>query len=304
MKLNLLPTTVSKGRQAQSAVFFSAIIAVAGLVIGGYLNVSSSKALDNARTDQQASIDPAAAAYSKSVEADTLMASQNSVALIRDASLAKAMDDHNEVYPKLYDSLYPYIPSFYRVNSMSANSAGDNANVTLVGTLDTFQQYSDLMLALSRYPGLVSISRSGFQSQDEYVPNIDQVDTQGKPRKDSDGPIPDDKLERLAYFQQSVQQTGFSGVSNFGTGTDSTKGAMPTASLVTVQMTIKANLQTPDPRATLTAGASAGAAAPTAPPTGVPSSGPPGAAAARGGGGAAPPTAGGKKGKGKGDDEE
>jgi hypothetical protein len=310
MKLNLLPQTVSKGRQSKSAVFFSAIIAIAGLVIGGYLNVSSSKALDNARTDQQASVDPAVAAYSKSQEADTLMQQPTSVALIRDANLAQAMDDHNSVYPALYDSLFQYIPSFYRVNSMSATSAGDNANVTLVGTLDTFQQYADLMLAFSRYPGLVSISRSGFTSQDEYVPNIDQVDTQGKPRKDSDGPIPDDKLDRLAYFQQQVQQTGYTGESNYGTGTDNTRGAMPTASLVTVNLTIKKNLTTPDPRATLTAGAAGGggaAATPSGvpggggPPPGVPGGGAPGAQAA--GGGGTPPTAGGKKGKGDASDE-
>jgi hypothetical protein len=310
MKLNLLPTTVSKGKQAQSAVFFSALIAVAGLLLGGYLNVSSTKALDTAREDQQASIGPANDAFTKSGEADTIMGTPQAVAVIRDAMLAKAMVDHNDVYPKLYESLKPYIPAFFRINSLSATSAGDTANVTVVGTLDTYQQYADLMLAFSRNPAVISISRSGFQSRDEYVPNIDTVDSVGRPRKDTDGPIPDDKLERLAYFQASVQQEGYTGEGNFGTGTDSTRGAMPTASLVTVQMTVKANLQVPDPRLTLTAGAG-GAALPT---TGMGPGGPPagmGIPGGRGGGGggtAAPGAAAGgattgkKGGKGAADD--
>jgi hypothetical protein len=210
----------------------------------------------------------------------------------------------------MYNDLLPYIPSFYRINSLSATSAGDSANVTIVGTLDTFQQYADLMLAFSRYPGLISISRSGFNSQDEFVPNIDQVDTQGKPRKQSDGPIPDDKLERLAYFQTTVQQEGYTGASNYGTGTDSTRGAMPTASLVTVQLTIKKNLQVPEPRQTLTAGAG-GAAAPMGGggmggpggPGGMGGPGmAPGARAGGAAGGDAAPAPTGKKGKGAADD--
>src|ERR1019366_6936746 len=115
MKLNLLPQTVSKGRQAQSAIFFSAIIAIAGLVLGGFLNVSSTKALDTARDDQQASMGPAQKAFDTSGQADTLMGSPGSVAVIRDASLAKAMVEHNDVYPALYESLKPYIPGFYRI---------------------------------------------------------------------------------------------------------------------------------------------------------------------------------------------
>jgi len=274
MKLNLLPTTVSKGKQAQSAVLFSVIIGVAGLLIGGYLNVTSNKALDQAKSDQQASVGPAQEAYNKSVEADTIMNDAKSVALIRDANLATAMKEHNSVYPSLYEGIKPYIPAFFRINSMSATSAGDaNANVTLVGTLDTYQQYADLMLAFSRYPGLVSISRGGFISRDEVVPNISPIDTIGRPRRLDAAPIPDDKLDRLAYFQSTVQSEGYTGEGNFGTGSDATRGAMPESSLVTVNMTIKADLRVPEPRQTLTAGAgsaTSSAAATGGTPPGIP----------------------------------
>ena len=273
---------------------------MAGLVLGGYLNVSSTKALDQARSDQQASTGPALEAYTKSTEADTIMNDVKSVALIRDATLAQDMIKHNDVYPDLYEGIKPYIPSFFRINSLSASAGGaTSATITLIGTIDTYEQYANLMLAFSRYPGLVSISRSGFVSRDEIVPNINATDTEGKPRRPDQGPIPDDKLERLAYFQASVQQQGYNSEGNFGTGTDSTREAMPTSSLVTVTMSVTKNLQTPDPRQTITSGASGAAAAPAAPmggPGGPGSVGgpPPGASAM--GGGDTPPAAT-KKGK-------
>ena len=304
MKLNLLPTTVSKGRQAQSAVFLSALIAIIGVVIGGALNVTSSQALDTAKSEQQASVGPAQEAYSKSQEADSIMNDEKSVALIRNASLAKAMIDHNDVYPALYESIKPYIPAFYRINSISASSAGGNATVILVGTLDTYQQYADLMLAFSRYPKLSSISRSGFSGKFEVVPNINQTDTEGRPRTLDTAPIPDDKFARLAYFQAQVQQEAYTGVGNFGTGTDNTRGAMPDSSLVTVTMTIPYDLQVPEPRLTLTAGAggaaaSTGAATAAGPPPGT-GGPPPGAGRGPGTGAGTGATGAGSKKGGKG----
>ena len=314
MKLNLLPQTVSKGKQTQSAVVFSVLIALAGLFLGGYLSVSSQHALDAARTDQEASVSPAADAYKKSTEADTIMASDKSVALIRDANLARAMIKHNDVYPDLYEEIKPYIPSFYRINSISAASAGENATVTMVGTLDTYQQYADLMLAFSRYKPLISISRSGFVDRREIVPNINTVDEEGRPRREDQAPIPDDKLARLAYFQSNVQQSGFTGEGNFGTGTDNTRGAMPEASLITVSLTIKKDLRVPEPRQTLSAGGGGGGA-PSAggPMGGGPMGGGPsgmggprgaGASGGAGAGAGAPAAAGGKKGGAKGDDSD
>jgi hypothetical protein len=293
MKLNLLPTTVSKGKQAKTAVIFSVLIALAGVGIGGFLSVSSQKALDQAKADQAESVGPAQTAYQKSADADTIIQSEKSVDLIRNAMLADAMIKHNDVYPDLYEEIKPYIPSFFRINSLSAVSAGENANITMVGTINTFQQYADLMLAFSRYKNLISISRSGFIDRRAIVPNINSVDSEGRVRRQDEAPIPDDKLLRLAYFQSQPQPGGFTGEGNFGSGTDNTKGAMPEASLITVVLTIKKDLRVPEPRQTLSSGgASAAGTAPTGPPANIPT--PP----AGGGDTSAPTSKGGKKSKG------
>jgi len=310
MKLNLLPQTVSKGKQAQSAVIFSVLIALGGLFLGGFLSVSSQHSLDTARTEQQASVGPADEAYRKSTDADTILAGEKSVALIRDATLAKAMIKHNDVYPDLYEELKPYIPAFYRINSLYASSGGDTSTITMVGTLDTYQQYADVMLAFSRYPGLISIGRSGYIDRREIVPSINTVDEEGRPRRLDQAPIPDDKLARLAYFQSNVQSTSYTGEGNFGAGSDSTRGAMPEASLVTVTLTVKKDLRVPEPRQTLSSGGGGGAAPMGgAPMGGGPMAGPTarGGGAGAGAGDATPPAAakGGKGSKGsKGDDSE
>jgi hypothetical protein len=64
---------------------------------------------------------------------------------------------------KLYNELMPYIPQFLRVRSINAASAGaTRATVTIQGYLKTFQQYSDVMIALLRFPGCSAVGRSGF----------------------------------------------------------------------------------------------------------------------------------------------
>jgi len=255
MKLNLLPTTVSKGKQAKSGIVLSVIIALAGAGIAIFVSTTSAQALAAAKSDYDASVNPAQEAYQKSIEADAIMNADSSVALIRDASLAEAMIKHNDVYPTLYDGIKQYIPSFFRVNSMYATPTGaTSSTITLIGTIKTYQQYADLMLAFSRYKGLVSIGRAGFQTNDDVVPNLTPGDQTGTPHKLSEGPVPDDKFARLSYFESQVQQQGYTGVGNFGSGTDSTRGAMPDYSLVTVTLTVTKDLQVPLPRTTLSSG--------------------------------------------------
>ncbi|MDR3691706.1 MAG: hypothetical protein P4L46_20170 [Fimbriimonas sp.] len=273
MKLNLLPTTVSKGKQAKSGIVLSLLIALAGAGAAIFVSTSSAKALNDAKAAYEDSKGPAEAAYSKSTEADAILNADSSVALIRDASLAEAMIKHNDVYPDLYESVRPYVPSFYRVNSMYATPTGaGSSTITLVGTLKTYQQYADLMLAFSRYPGVVSVGRAGYQFNDNIVPNLTPGDQTGTPHKPSEAPVPDDKLARLTYFESQVQPQGYTGAGNFGSGTDSTRGAMPDYSLVTVTLTVTKDLQVPLPRTTLTsAGGGAASSAMTAggPPAGM-----------------------------------
>jgi len=282
MKLNLLPTTVSKGKQAKSGIIFSVLIAIVGAIVAIYVSTSSAKALADAKQRYEDSVNPAQQAYDTSTKADAILNAPSSVALIRDAKLAEAMIKHNDVYPYLYDSLKPYIPSFYRVNSIFATPASKtSATITLVGTIKTYQQYADLMLAFSRYPGLVSIGRAGYQLNDAIVPNLSPEDQSGTPHRPSDGPVPDDKLARLTYFESQVQPQGYTGIGNFGSGTDSTRGAMPDYSLVTVTLTVDKDLSVPLPKDTLSGG---GASSAPAGLTGA--GGPPGKTAGGGGAGA------------------
>ncbi len=267
------------------AIFFSALIAIAGVLGAAYFAVTSNKALEDAKSAYNDSVTPAQEAYTTSQKADTIMNAESSVALIRDATLATDMTKDNDAYPDLYDSLKPFIPTWFRVNSMSATpTSSSSATVTIVGTLDTYQQYANLMLAFSRFPGVVSVSRSGFDDRSVIVTNLTPGDQIGKPHTADAAPIPDDKYERLSYFQSTAQAPqGYTGVGNFGSGTDNTRGAMPTSSLVVVNLPISnKDLTVPDPRATLSS--SGGGAAAGGPPIGGPPGGIPGAGA-----GAPPP---------------
>jgi hypothetical protein len=275
MKLNLLPATVSKGAQAKSAWVITIVLAF--LSIGGSIAMvmASSKRLADAKAAEEAAKPGAAAAVAMAAKGDTLMQDPKVGGLIRNVALAQAMIEHNAKYPTLYNSMLPYIPPFYRLTQLSATPISDQqAAVTMVGTLGTYQQYADLMLALMRNPNAVSVSRSGFVLDAPIVPNLVEIDQQGKPRKQGEAPIPDDPLERLTFFEAQGSQTqGFTGAGNFGTGTDTTRQAMPGQSLVQVQIVVNAAIQVPNPRATLTA--SGGGGAPAAGRPGGPMGGPP-----------------------------
>lgn len=290
MKLNLLPTYVSKGNQAKTATVVSVLLALLGILGAVGLIFTSKQSVRDARADAETKLDNAARAVAISKRADTVVADAQMI--IRNINLADAMLKHSDVYPDLYRDLKPYIPGFFRVNNIqaTANDAA-TATVTMTGTLKSFQQYADLMIALYRIPGATSVSRGGYNVIDPYIPNINDVDQNGRPIKPGDTNVPDDKYQRLAYYQAQGTLTGFTGEGNFGTG-DATqpKGAMPGYSLVTVSVVIPRALQTPDPRATLgqqggaTGGASAGGGTV---PGGLPPTGAPGRPSGAGGPGGA-----------------
>ena len=301
MKLNLLPTTVAKKGQAKSSVVFSAIIAIVGIGVAVVVAKGADDSLAKAQSDNSESQAPAAAAAAKAAEADVIM--QSATQLIRDQNLAEAMLNHSKVYPALYDSVKPYIPPFFRINSMSAVANGaDSSTVTLVGTIKTYQQYADLMICLSRDPDVVSVGRAGFQYDDTIVPNITPTDQTGTPHKLSEGPVPDDKYARLTYFESQNVPDGYTGAGNFGSGNDNTRNNMPGYSLITVTMTMKRDLRVAQPKATLMASGAAGGGGGAAGPASVPGLGSgartAGGAPGAGGGGGAPGAAAAKGGKG------
>jgi Tfp pilus assembly protein PilN len=303
MKLNLLPATVSRGRQSKTAWVISIVIIFVGIGISLAMTLSSAKALADAKQAYDDSVGPAQRAYQTSQVADQLMQDPKVSALAKNVSLAQAMIAHNDRYPDLYNSLLRYIPPFYRLTSIAASPASDTqSSVTLVGTLTSYQQYADLMLALMRNPEAVSVARSGYTADEQYVPNLTQVDQQGRPRNPGQAPIPDNPLERLAFFEANASDPNtFTGQGNFGTGTTATRLAMAGESLVTVQLVINHPLQVPNPRATL--GGGGGGAVGGPPMGGPPMGGPPmgGSAPGRpnmpGGGAPSAPAAGGGAGR-------
>ena len=235
--------------------------------------VSTSNKRVATATDSVATAQPM---YDKAVkvaaDADAIMARPEVKQLVVNKSLAEAMIKANSLYPNLYDSVKPYIPGFFRITALSASPIDDKSStVNMTGTIKDARQYADLMLALLRIPGAVSVSRTGFQAEDVIVPPLVAVDNQGRPRLASKGPIPDDPIDRLAYFESDSVPSGFLNSGGFGETQEGTvKTVRPGESLITVSVTLPKSLQTPNPRATIQslaggAPAAAGNAAPGQP---------------------------------------
>jgi len=298
MKLNLLPVTVKTGAKTRNAVIGSVLIVAAGVFVSAFLITTSSAADDAAKKRVEDDRPAAEKAYKTSTDADAIM--QQAAAPLRDLKLGKAMLEHNGAYPRAYEDIFKYNPSYFRLTSITASPIdATTSNITMTGTITSYQQYADLMLALMRNPKVVSVSRGGYVMDVNEVPALVPVDQKGKPRKPNAAPIPDDPLERLTYFESQPTEAGYTGVSNYGAGNDNTKLAKPGDSLITIQMVASYALQTPNPRATLEAtGAAAGAGIPSAPGASVAPGAVPGGSV-----GAAtppPPPAGAATGKGKG----
>lgn len=197
-------------------------------------------------------------------EADTMMAAPQVKQVVTNAALAKSMLASSRIYPDFYDGVKPYIPAFFRITQMSASPVDDKTStLNLTGTVRNAQEYADLMLALLRIPGATSVSRAGFQAEDVVVPALSETDQSGKPRKESEAPVPDDPLERLQYFTDQSVPTGYLNSGNFGiTEPKTTKTVRPGESLISVVVTVPKDLRVPNPRGTIAAlGGATGASA-------------------------------------------
>ncbi|MEO7453601.1 MAG: hypothetical protein ABIV13_02425 [Fimbriimonadales bacterium] len=248
MKLNLLPKTAARSAQSRTALMAMAVLVV--LTLAGTMLYASqvSKTLAGYKEEVAAKEIIAKQIVDTAASADTILA--NSKIVLTNFELVKQIDNSNGKYPRLYNTLKGYIPSFIRVRSISAASGGpENSVVTIQGYLKTFQQYSDVMIALLRFPGCSAVGRSGF------------------------GPIASGDAGPFGYDPANPE-----------------RGPIPGWSSVTLTMSITsgpfANLQAPEPRATL-AGAGTGAAPPAG---GQPAAGQPPISATTGG---APPSSGG-----------
>lgn len=272
MKLNLLPTYVSKEKQGRFAFVLSALIALGALAAMIFLIRTSREALA-AEKQRIADARPnAQRAVAISKQADQVITDNRG--LILNINLADAMNKHNTVYPDLYDEVRKYIPDFFRISSLAAVPNGaESCTVTMTGYLTTFQEYADLMIALLRIPGATAVSRSGFQLSDPGVPGLIPEDQTGRMVKPGDPRIPDDPHDRLDQQIANARVTGFANAGGFGTSDSPTvRGALPTQSTVTVAVVISGkNIQTPNPRATLAESAALWGGAPQPGQPGQPS---------------------------------
>ncbi|HJP82300.1 MAG TPA: hypothetical protein VJ835_02240 [Fimbriimonadaceae bacterium] len=271
MKLNLLPTYVSKGNQAKTATVVSVLLALLGVLGAVGMIFISKDQLQKAREDAESKMEQAARAVKVSQQADQVV--NDAQMIIRNINLADAMIKHNDAYPDLYRDVKPYLPGFFRVTSMSAAPIdAATSRLTVSGTVKTYQQYADLTVALFRIPGATSVGRGGYNNVDPYIPAITDVDQNGRPIKPGQAPIPDNRYDRLAYYQGQASVPSFTGQGGFGTADKTqSRGAMPGYSLVTLTVDLPRPLQTPDPRSTLTA--QGPATATTTPGTTIPNGG-------------------------------
>lgn len=161
MRLNLLPKTAARSVQSRTA--FIAMLGLVVATLAGTLlySMSVSKTLANYKTEVDAKEVQAKEIVDTAASADTILA--GSIVVLTNSELVKQIDNSNGKYPRLYNTLKGYIPAFMRIRSLTAASAGpDQSVVTIQGYLKTFQQYSDVMISLLRFPGCAAVGRSGF----------------------------------------------------------------------------------------------------------------------------------------------
>ncbi|MBL1149754.1 MAG: hypothetical protein HND42_06050, partial [Armatimonadetes bacterium] len=218
MKLNLLPKTVRKDVQSKS-VFTIMLIAVLGsLVLAFMYNRKLVGDLESFKSEAALLQPEADKVVRASQRADQIIADAKIV--LTNTQLVADMDAATDRYPELYDLVKQYIPSFFRVRSISATSSGaSGCTISINGYLKTFQQYSDVMIALLRIPGAVAVGRSGF------------------------APVAPDDEGPFGYSPEIAD-----------------RGPIPGWSNVTLTVQMEFGLQAPDPLATLTSAASGGGA--------------------------------------------
>lgn len=258
MKLNLLPTHVSKAGAARTAIIMSGVLGLAMIAAAVFMAVSSEKELADLKSQAQELEPQAAAALTESQKADETIRKAGGILL--NQQLAEAMTAHSQKYPALYDEVRRYIPPYFRVTAISATPSGPDATtLTMTGVIQTFQQYADVMVALMRIPGARGVGRQGFQQNDFFVPPLSANNQVSRAVRVGEEPMPDDPQERLNYMIARGSSDGYLGVSGFGeTEVPRTRGPMPRWSQITLSVSLQRPMQTPDPRASLAGAAAAG----------------------------------------------
>lgn len=140
--------------------FLMLVLVLLNLAAAWVLKTNTSNELAALKEEQTLKEQEADKIRKTAAQADEIIASAKIV--LTNTALVGQIESANVAYPDLYDELLEYIPSFFRVRSLTASSSGENATIVIRGYLRTFQQYSDMMIALLRFPGALSVGRSGF----------------------------------------------------------------------------------------------------------------------------------------------
>lgn len=242
MKLNLLPQYVSKGAAARTWMIASILLSALSIFGAIFLVTSSKASRDAAETAANDLVPQAQAVVTLAKTADAIGGSSASV--VRNIRLADAMQQHPAKITGFYRDVIPYIPSFFRVNAMSMTPIdGSRCTLTLTGTIQTYQQYADLMLALLRIPGAQTVGRTGFVLDSRSLPNVTEDNVYPEFRKASETPLPLDPSERIGALvaRAGAEPTGFTGSGNYAGPVDQARLAIPKWQNITVSVV----LQTP-----------------------------------------------------------
>lgn len=160
MRLNLLPKATRKRMAAAPVFILMVVLVLLNFAVAWVVKTNTSNELAALKEEQTLKEQEADKVRKTAAKADEIISGAKIV--LTNTDLVKRIERANSAYPDLYDGLKEYIPAFFRVRSMTASSSGENATVVISGYLQTFQQYSDMMIALLRFPGAISVGRSGF----------------------------------------------------------------------------------------------------------------------------------------------
>ena len=260
MKLNLIPPSASRGTGSKFA-WILAVAIIAGSVYGAISMKAAGQAVlvqarnDVAEISKRIRTDDPGCAERRPGDCDFCRSHIESGPGLSDAGTQFGLS-------KVLYEIFQYIPSYFRFTSLQAQPTdGNTCTVTMQGTIGSFQQYANLMLALLRIRGAQAVSRSGYQLNDLYVPPLEEDDQVGRPIKMGQVRLTDDPIQRLDVKIAQASATDYVGTGGFGTpGIPMQRGATPDESLITVAVVVTRNLMTPNPRSTLAGGTAAFAA--------------------------------------------
>lgn len=295
MKLNLVPATVKKGAAMRTMVVLSVLMVLLSALATAFMAYSSGQTLAKAKEDAENARPNAVDAVATAKYAQAILDASKGVTT--NLMLATEMSAHNSKYTRFYTKVMPYVPSFYRLTSISVDPISETScRLNMVGVIQTAQQYADLSLALLRIPGARAISRAGFTAENDNVPPLTAEDQNARVVPAGGIALPDDPVERMEAIaaRGSELTTGFENIGNFGSATESARGAMNRWSQVAVGVLLEMpagqqlpagwdfNFLTPNPTDTLNGVAQFNSAGLAAAGTGAP------------GGGVNPPPGGGR----------